>query len=191
MAVTSYKVAGAGSWEARAGSDGPWEHPDRVTACDDSWASSDIGKNDYSDWLRCVSFGFTVVDIPAGATINGIEVKIQRHQGIATDVIDSALYLRKTAGQVGDNKASAVVWQETVDEEVTYGGAADTWNAGLVDTDVVSADFGVDLSALAGAVVSEGFIDCVSIRIYYTEAVGGIADKSANMGAKMIAGKLI
>ena len=80
---------------------------------------------------------------------------------------DSALYLRKTSGQVGANKASGTDWS-TTDATRTYGGAADTWSAGLVQSDIVSTDFGMDLSANGTGIPTTASVDNVRIRINYT-----------------------
>jgi len=87
--------------------------------------------------------------------------------GAGNSITDSALYLRKTSGQIGDNKASGGYWP-TSDAYATYGGAADTWNAGLVDTDIKSTDFGIDLSAYDGQETITAYVDHIQIRIYYT-----------------------
>lgn len=192
MSVTGWKTPNTTVSVDRDGKEF-WANPDNAQASDDTWAICALDKEDYGDWLRCTNFGFSAGDIPAGSTIDGIEVKIERQAQFSGEVTDNALYLRKTAGQVGDNKASAVTWG-TSDAEAIHGNPTDTWNASLVDTDVVSSDFGIDLSAYSTNIIvtNEARVDCVWIRVYYTEtAAGGIGNKSANMGAKMIAGKLI
>ena len=146
-----------------------WADPNNARLDDSSWSRCDP-KNDYGDWLRLTSYGFTSDDIPLGATIDGIEIKVIRKSESSATVSDSAIYLRKTAGQVGDNKASETGWSMS-EQTVYYGGAADTWNAGLVQGDIVSADFGIDLSMLNdyGGGARWGDIDVIEIRVTYTE----------------------
>lgn len=168
MAVTDWKVTGTGASVDRDG-EPSWVNPTNAQASDNSYAVCTVEKQHYSDWLRCTNFGFSTDDIPSGSDIDGIEVKVE-HKGAAGVLNDSALYLRRTSGQIGDNHASAVHWDES-DEEVTYGSSDDTWEAGLADTDVVSSDFGVDLSAFSDAGVNtwlDASIDCISIRVYYS-----------------------
>jgi len=167
VAVTSYKTPGTVVSASRDALE--WFDVNYAKASDNYHAYSSIGKQTYSDWLRCTNFGFSTSDIPSGSTIDGIEVKIERKADTANVIKDSALYLRKTSGQVGDNKASATYWP-TYDAEVTYGSYTDKWNAGLVDTDIVSTDFGIDLSAYNNNPDSfeVARVDCVSIRVYYT-----------------------
>ncbi len=149
-----------------------WQNPTYAQVCNDLYATALIKQETYSDWLRCVDFGFTTAYIPEGSIILGIEVKVHRKNDKADLVNDSVVRLRNSGGQVGDNKASAVYW-DTTEEEVIYGGAADDWNAGLSDSDIRAATFGVDISPYSSDpdFVSSTQIDCVLIRIHYLRAL--------------------
>ncbi|MBM3473269.1 MAG: hypothetical protein FJX75_08390 [Armatimonadetes bacterium] len=180
MAVTAYKTPGALASVSRGvANETPWSDPSNAAASDNAYATASTSDKDlYTHWLRCTSFGFTASDIPSGSTIDGIEVVIERKASHTTPKFarDDALYLRKTSGQVGDNKASVSSWP-TSDAEATYGGASDTWSAGLGQTDIVSADFGVDLSAYLDWDMSTpdtltASVDCVKVRVYYTVPSG-------------------
>ena len=171
MAVTAYKTP---STCANADRDGKlaWANFDNAKTSNDVYADATPVKNTYSDWLRVTKFGFSTSDIPSGATIQGIEAKIERKAYLDDGIEDSALYLRKTSGQTGSNKASATNWP-TTEAEQTYGGAADMWGTTLVDTEIRSDDFGLDLSILELGIGDStvGSVDCISIRVHYTEAV--------------------
>jgi len=172
MAVTAYKTPGTCASVDRGDKAG-WLDLDNAKVSNNAYAYTPGDKNDYFDWLRVTNFGFTTSDIPSGATIDGIEIKIE-HYGTAADVIkDSALYLRKTSGQVGDNKASASAWA-TSDEEITYGGAADKWGYAWLASDIISSNFGVDLSPLNTDPdnIEGSYVDVISIRVYYTAPSG-------------------
>jgi hypothetical protein len=175
MAVTDWKATTLGANVSRDSSVATWTTPTYIYTSDDSYANS-LPKNGYTDWLRATTFGFTSGDIPNGSTIDGIEVKIEKHTaGTPGRLIDSALYLRKTGTQVGNNKASGDNWAAT-DTDVIYGGADDNWDAGLAQTDIVSEDFGVDFSFLNTTGTAErGYVDVISVRVYYTESGGGTA----------------
>jgi len=166
--VTDWKSPGTCANVDRNGRNS-WFNPDNAKLSDNSRAACDVGINTYGDWLRCTNFGFTVDDIPSGATIIGIEAKIERQAEEVNDIDDSAVYLRKTSGQVGDNKESDTYWT-TSDVTASYGGSTDDWNAGLVDTDIVANnDFGIDISAYNADALFNRYarIDHVQIRIYY------------------------
>jgi len=178
MAVTGWKTAGTAANAKRTGY--IWNNPNNAKVSNNQYADT---WNAYqnSDWLRLTAFGFSSADIPSGSTIDGIEVKIERKSSSATYYAkDNALYLRKTSGQVGDNKADTSTHWPTSDTEASYGGAADTWNASLADTDIISSDFGIDLSALV-IYYGVGYVDYVSIRVYYT--LGATEKTSSDSGS--------
>ncbi len=170
MAATNYKTPGT----CGGGSGFPWFSPDNAKVSDNNYAYAMLLKTGVSDFLRATNFGFDAAapdGVPVGATINGIEVKIEHH-GDGTYIKDSTIILRKTSGQVGSNKASVVVWASG-DEEITYpatGGATDKWGTTWTADEIRSNDFGVDLSALnTDAVYSQtAYANCISIRVYYT-----------------------
>jgi len=150
------------------GTTADWANPDNAKASDNAYASANVLKLvAYVDYLRATNFNFS--SIPAGSTINGIEVRIEHYADAINRIHDETVCLRKTSGQIGDNKASASYWA-TSDEEITYGGEADTWSAGLVDTDIKNSDFGIDLSVGNANPDFSAFsyVDCISIRVYYT-----------------------
>jgi len=94
-------------------------------------------------------------------------VQIERKAAEASEIRDDAIYLRKTAGQTGDNKADTGTWWPTNEASATYGGAADDWNAGLLDSDIRDSDFGVDIS-IYGVSGYTGYIDHVQVRVHWS-----------------------
>lgn len=148
-----------------------WNNPANAKTDDGNYADVLVDKDEYTDWLRVTQFGFDD-DLPVGATILGIELEYERQSDghLQSNHHDSALYLRKTSGQVGDNKASEVLYENTWIVE-TYGGAADDWNAGLTAADIRSSDFGMDYSVNNGGGAGNltPKIDFVRIRITYEE----------------------
>jgi hypothetical protein len=186
MSVTDWKLPNSAiTSEVESGDDGydeiAWAYPGRAKASDNSRAYSvAIVGNAVSGYLRCTDFGFTSADIPAGSVINGIEVLIERSRSVTAPVTDPAnekvfdrrVYLRSSEGQVGYNRANEDLWNLTTDEEITYGGSGDLWDAGLEYDDIVgNSDFGVDLQALLewyDATILSARVDVVKIRVYYT-----------------------
>lgn len=148
-----------------------WDTPDEAKGQNDDYAQCNISKDTYSDWLRATNFS---MGVPTDATIVGIEVQFDRYCQVLSDtgVHDSSLKLRKTSGQIGDDKASAVRWSATDDDVYdVYGASDDTWNAGLLYTDVNSADFGVDLSGFNEQALADryAYVDHIQIKVHYTE----------------------
>lgn len=165
--VTDYKTPGTAATVDRDG-ERPWSDVDEAKTDNDVGAHCPISAGSYSNWLRLTNFGFDAGDIPVGATIEGIEVKIKHKAGSDNRISDSALYLRKTSGQVGDNKASAAIWG-TGWVTITYGASDDGWNAGLTQADIVNSNFGIDFSGDNNWYTAiYAYVDCIWIRIHYT-----------------------
>jgi len=165
MEVTAYKTPGTCANVDRG--QAAWANPDNAKTSNDAYASSEMGKSGQSNWLRVTNFDFTTTDIPAGATIDGFDVKIERKASPGNAIFDLGLYLRKTAGQQGSNKASAVKWG-TSDAEITY-----NWTSGqfgtLIDSDIQDSGFGADLAVENYPDgISTAYVDVISIRVYYT-----------------------
>ncbi len=152
-----------------------WTNPNRVVASDDSKANASSTANVTTHYLKATNFGFTV---PAGATINGVTVEIERmttNNTAARKTIDNIVKLVKGGVISGTDKADTVSKWPITDAYATYGGAADLWGLTLAYTDVNAADFGVAISANTtsdGAAVNAR-IDHIRITIDYTAAAGG------------------
>ena len=169
MAVTAYKTPGICANEDQGAED--WVSPDNAKTSNDAYSSVSLPKiAGASDILLAGDYGFS---IPSGATIDGIEVKIEHKGGAAGSIADVYVQLTKASILVGDNKASASKWA-TSDGEITYpasGGATDKWGTTWTVADI-NNEIGLGLRAqnsnADNAVTA--YVDCISIRIYYTEA---------------------
>lgn len=148
-----------------------WVSPTNVGADDGTTASitaASYDSPDISQRLHAAGFGFT---IPAGSTIDGIVVEIERNNA-AGAASDNRVQLLDAAGAlVGDNKAdTALDWPATL-TVATYGGAADTWNATPTVAMVNDPDFGVSLSVQADAANTDIAVDFIRMTIHYTPPV--------------------
>ena len=166
--VTEWKSPGTCANVDRDG-ESNWSNVDNCKLQNDIYTMDGIDPGHYNDWLRCTNFGFTTNDIPIDATVIGIELGIDGHSVGGAGIKDSALYLRKTASQVGDNKASATLWATSdTDTYILYGGASDLWNSGLTGADIRDSGFGIDLSIYNDAAgVRAGYVDHIKIRIHW------------------------
>ena len=168
MADTGWKSPGTCANVDRDGKTS-WIDVNEVKVSDNDDAMQSLPPG-YGDWLRCTNFS---MGVPAGATIDGIIVSIEKDASNSNSIKDSSIRLRETVGQVGDDKATGD-WWSTTEAYVEHGGAVDDWNAGLDANDVNHADFGVDISAnneVGSARIP--MIDHVRIKVYYTEVVAG------------------
>lgn len=160
-----------------------WGDPDKAKASDNSYTASGP-QSSGSDYLVATNFGFS---IPAGSTINGVTVAVERKSSsnIASSYIkDDTAYLMKGGSATGDNKADTSTKWPTSDTVATYGGAADVWGATLSVDDVNASTFGFRLSDLAyrtGKGSPLAYVDFISITVTYTEGGGGASAVPAIM----------
>lgn len=155
-----------------------WTNPanaaiDDATEAQITAATYDNG--DISYLLLPFSFGFA---IPAGATIDGIVVEIDR-RCFAGSAVDNRVQLAKGtafANLVGTNKASATAWP-TTSTIATYGSPTDlwgaTWTPAEVNDNAISTAFAVFLSVKATANNTDVGVDFIRATVYYTEASSG------------------
>jgi hypothetical protein len=152
-----------------------WSNPTNAASSNDSDASAAYsGGNAQSHYLKATNFGFA---IPAGATIDGVVVEIERAKsGIAHAIRDAVVSLVKGGSVSGNNKADLVTAWTNTDTYITYGSSGDLWGLALAPADVNASNFGVVLSTSATLVDEEGtttaFVDHIRITVYYTEAAG-------------------
>jgi hypothetical protein len=197
MATQGPKYAGTGASLANAGSSenaNAWLTPTNIGADDASEAqitAATYDSPDISEILVASAFGFT---IPTDATINGITVEIDRRGFTSTNSGKDFRVQLATgttfADLVGDNKAAADIWQASPGVK-TYGGAADTWNAGLTEAQVNAAGFAVFLSAYANVANADIGVDFIRVTITYTAStnLNISVTAAAGTGAIVDAGK--
>lgn len=153
---------------AQEGPGTSWINLANVQTSDNIYATIDLMNLTVCRLIKGTNYGFS---IPAGATINGILVTIERKAASASRVSDLNVYLIKAGvAQSAEDKASAGFWAIT-DESVNYGGVSDLWSNTWTVDDINSADFGVGLRAQQ--VVDEfdvtASVDWMGITVYYTE----------------------
>lgn len=158
---------------AQEGPGTSWTNPTNVQTSNNIYATIDLMNLTVCRLLKATDYGFS---IPAGATINGILVTIERKAASASRVSDLNVYLIKAGvTQSAEDKASAEHWAIT-DENVTYGGVSDLWSNTWTADDVNNSGFGVGLraqQAVDGTDVTAS-VDWMGITVYYTEFSSGV-----------------
>lgn len=170
MATDGPRYAGAVTVSARVGSDGGWftRDPDYWpvghTAAFAQGPAHDFLSPNPSDYLRLTGYGF---NIPANATIVGIEATVGIHQ-LTNSSKPETIQLVLNGAHVGDNKASgAAAW--TADGDYVYGSPTDDWNCGLTPADFNDPTFGIDVADLYnGGGGSRVGVQYAGITVYYT-----------------------
>ena len=141
--------------------------------------------NGYTNYLVCTQLASA---IPAGATINGITIKLERFNGEGgetTTITDSAIYLTKDGtNTVGSNKSSGATWGVTDPNSLsaTFGSSSDLWGTTFTAAEINASTFGVMISPNLNFSTGTGVganvdIDQVVIDINYTTS--GVTSRRA------------
>lgn len=146
-----------------------WANPGNITTVGSPYAAIVLGSGaPASNYLQATNYGFS---IPSGATINGIQVEINRQGSINTGSIGySDVEVRMVKNNVisGDNKASATLWPTSVGT-ATYGSLSDLWGLTWTPSDINNANFGVALAADHNSSSTRtGNVDYMQITVTYT-----------------------
>jgi len=166
----------------------PWSSATSIYSSNNGRAAAGCdGENatTVSNYLKATNFSFA---IPAGATINGVKVDIEKRDsggdGVDSYVEDNIVSLVKGGTISGSNLAAAGQWS-TTESYVTYGGATSMWGLSLTESDIEATTFGVVLSVtmtdnnIEGSVTAQ--VDHVRITVYYTEG-GATTQKNIFIG---------
>lgn len=143
-----------------------WDHRNNLKVSDGNYATVNLGDVDSSDFLLATKFSFA---IPVGATIDGIEVTVER-KGESGAIKDAMVSLIKGGVICETNYASGYAWSEA-DEIFTYGGSADLWGLTLTEADVNADDFGVAIAtkrAVTGGGDKTASVDHIEMKVHYT-----------------------
>lgn len=143
-----------------------WDHRNDCKTSDNRHAEADLDDSEVSDYLEITKFGFA---IPIGATIDGIEVSIER-KGEDGGIKDDVVKLIKGGVISGTNKATDFSWP-VADEAAAYGGSADLWGLAFTEADINSDDFGVAIAVKRSTSTGSkkmASIDHFQITVYYT-----------------------
>lgn len=162
--------------DASNGSTLAWTSPTRATSNNASYTTRSLNDGQVSQYLRCSSYGFA---IPAGATITGITVNVERRAGTANRLQDAAMRLVKdvtgTATIQATDRSSATFYPTTEATEA-HGGATDLWGGTWTPDDINLGNFGAALASQkqgtpGGATTAS--VDHMPITVTYTLGVAG------------------
>ena len=126
---------------------------------------------DASETLKLTNFGFS---IPAGATINGITVRVKRKRmSSGANMHDALIKLYKAGTLVGSNKADTGTRWPTTFTFATYGSSSDLWGTTWSYSDINNSGFGVGIEGSLDIATSDnGNVDFADISIDYTAGGG-------------------
>lgn len=165
---TSSQTQGQVNCSSLGGGGANWANPERAESSNNLYASASVD-GAVTDPLQCVNYGF---DIPSGATIDGIEVRVERKSNSAANggSRDNSLSLVKAGTAVGLNRATATAYT-TTDTVETHGGPADLWGTTWTPADINNANFGAVFTATKPSAAGGAHsitVDQIQIVVYYT-----------------------
>jgi hypothetical protein len=150
-----------------SGADYSWSGSGNAASSDDVYATTTLSSSSgESYYLEATGFNFS---IPAGSTINGIEVAIERHQTASGgDVYDNRVRIVKV-GTVGTTDKAVGTYWPTSDGTATYGNSNDLWGETWTVADINDANTGVVLSVRrTGGGSDTAYVDYISMTVYYS-----------------------
>lgn len=153
----------------------PWESSSSVLA-EDGISASAVFDNDGETTNSLTVYGMSLA-IPAGATIDGVKIRIECFDldETASEIVVESIRLVDGEGTAaGDDKGADTPVPFGSLDGLIFGGAADDWNAGLTWEDVNSPLFGAvfyfrwdDGSTTPSRELE---VDYVNFIVYYTTA---------------------
>lgn len=174
MASTSIKAATSGAQTLGPGSV-TWSNPGNITSADASDATATGATPAYTEYLRASAFGFTSSDVPAGATIDGIEFTVRARASATSRVVFNNCYISTTANSpTGSTFNDGGASLTTSNAFYSLGGPT-FLPAALTQAIVTGANFGLMLEMAFTGVSATAYIDYVAARVYYTPAATPLA----------------
>ena len=167
-AGTGSNVAGVGTID--------WTSPGNITTAGTPYATANLTTSAISKYLQGTNYGFNgSSSIPSGATINGIQVSINRVSSANTggnSVQDNVVSLIKGGNVVtgtGSNKATTSSWPTSMGT-ASYGSTSDTWGTTWTPADINASNFGVALSVLNQSSFGSrtASVDYIRVTVTYT-----------------------
>ncbi len=142
-----------------------WTNPNNAKTRDDSHAYIEYSSGTaVSNYLKLTNFGF---NIPSGATIVGVQIKILKYADTdTTQIYDKYLYLIKSGSISGSNKAKTSEAWELYKYYHNYGSSSDLWGTTLTPSDVNNSNFGLAYSIQINNNIA--CVDHVEMTVFYT-----------------------
>ncbi len=147
-----------------------WANPGNAVSSNNAVANQGPLDATSNDFLQATNFDFST--IPGGATILGIEARVER-QGQefvgASRIFDDTIQIVKGGTRQGNNKSTGAGWAFSAEEIITFGGAADLWGLTVTDSDVKASNFGFTLRCSSAPTNGNADVDHMQMRITYQD----------------------
>ncbi|MBN2437974.1 MAG: hypothetical protein JXL20_05165 [Deltaproteobacteria bacterium] len=146
-----------------------WNQEDFAKADDGNACSGQLEMSGTSGYIFFSNFGF---DIPESATINGIQVTMERKDGtgVIKDGIVILAYPTWDATK-GSNQSDSATWTVGSYSTKTWGTTSSVWGYSAITASIVnSSTFGVTFQCYNDSIATEpiAYIDYVRMTVTYT-----------------------
>ncbi len=148
-----------------------WANPENIASSSTTDYARVTINNNSSNYLQGTNYGFS---IPAGATIQGIQVAIGklRESGSGNQMYDNQVRLLKNGSIIGSNYAQTTNnWtrDQGTPAVVNYGGQNDLWGTSWTPAEINAGNFGVAISARTTQNI---YASVYSMRVQVTYTIG-------------------
>jgi hypothetical protein len=141
-----------------------WLDPYKATV-PDSQAQCNLAAGTVSELLRIWGFNFAA-EIPAGAILRGIEVRVTRGALLAYAIRDALDGVNLFVNDmIGNSKFNGAWWPHTGFEQVIYGSLDDDW--GVTMDDVRTSAFGITVRAECIGSAATALFKYLEMRVGY------------------------
>lgn len=166
-----------------------WNNETNAASSNNSYATTNsLAIGLISHYL--VAYNPSSLSIPSGATITGIKITVERKSLVDSTLKDYSVRLYKSSTLVGDNKADTSIWIPTSDTNKDYGGDGQMWGTTWTPSDFGSG-FGVGISFTAPSSATFGYIDYVSVTVYYELTVTNTESITLAEAVQYLTGKAL
>ena len=147
-----------------------WTNPGN--ACGAGNATISLTGTAVSHYIKA-TMGANAFAVPAGSTINGITVSVQRtgSSNGANHMIDNSIKIVKGGTISGTDQSAGATWNAS-GETATFGSSSNLWGLSWTVTDINSSTFGVAVSGAgasgSGSKTITPSVTLISITIDYT-----------------------
>lgn len=158
---------GADSWTVAGGGTASWSGNATDLQSDDgnNVTSSTTGTGHYTQHLKA-TWSTSVLSIPAGAVVRGVELQVRWYASAATSVYPINIFIATSAGLAGTNHGTSTVALPNAEAAFTYGSANDMWGLQISPAQIndggMNAQFQFQQAATRNTI-----IDQVAIKVYY------------------------
>ena len=167
MADTGVKYPATVSTVLETGDDNDWVNPGNVGADDATYAYIIAASFDSPDTSYLLKATNPSMGVPAGSTINGILVEIERYYANGTVADYDVVLTKDGSARVGDDKSTGATFP-TSPAVTSFGGATDLWNTTWTVDEVNATTFGVLYKMQATGANADGYVDFIRVTVYYT-----------------------